>query len=172
MIRGGPPQVPASFKIGCDASNLYVAVTCREPDMKSVRASGTQRDDTNVWLDDAVEVILKTPKHKYYQLAVNANGALVDVDRLQGLQGITWDSKATAAAIKGTDSWTVEMSIPWKDIEGDNPTADQPWHINVCRNRPRDKDSEGSIFVPCGKPTFHNTDKTSALIVKEPTGEE
>jgi hypothetical protein len=139
--------------------------------MKSVRASGTQRDDTNVWLDDAVEVILKTPKHKYYQLAVNANGALVDVDRLQGLQGITWDSKATAAAIKGTDSWTVEMSIPWKDIEGDNPTADQPWHINVCRNRPRDKDSEGSIFVPCGKPTFHNTDKTSALIVKEPTGE-
>ena len=172
MIKGGPPKIPASFKIGCDAANLYVAVTCSEPDTQGIKAAGTERDDTNVWLDDSIEVILMTPKHKYYQFTVNASGALVDVDRKQGLQGITWDSSASAAAIKGAERWTVELAIPFKDIDGDKPAADQPWHINIGRNRPRDNDPEGSIFVPCGKPTFHNTDKMSVLAVNEPTGEE
>ncbi|MFA7160938.1 MAG: DUF4838 domain-containing protein, partial [Kiritimatiellia bacterium] len=171
-IKGEPPKIPASFKIGCNSSNLYIAVICQEPDMKSLRATGVKRDDMNIWMDDAVEVILKTPKHKYYQFAVNANGALVDLDRQKGLQGILWDSGASAAVLKGTNQWTLEMSIPWKDIEGDIPSAEQPWHINICRSRERDSGSESSIFVPSGKPTFHNTDKMSVLVVKEPTGKE
>jgi hypothetical protein len=133
--------------------------------MKSIKASGTKRDDMNVWLDDAVEVILKTPKHSYYQFAVNPNGALVDVDRKQGINGINWDCAAAAVAVKDANSWTLEICIPLKDIEGDKPSADKAWSLNVCRSRPRDAATESSIFVPSGKPTFHNTDKMSTLLV-------
>ena len=133
--------------------------------MKSLKAFGSNRDDMNIFLDDAVEVILKTPKHSYYQFAVNPNGALLDIDR-GGLE--TWDSDATAAAVKGADSWTLEICIPLEDIDGDKPSAEKPWNLNVCRSRVRDAASELSIFVPAGppRPTFHNTGKMATLIVK------
>lgn len=171
-ISGDAPKNQTQFRIACDSKNLYVGIVCQEPDMRSLKASGTKRDDMNVWLDDAVEVMLKTPKHSYYQFAVNSNGAMADVDRKQGINGLTWDCGAAAVAVKDANSWALEISIPLKDIEGDRPSAEKPWSLNVCRSRMRDTGSEISIFVPSGKPTFHNTEKMAALIVKEDKGDE
>ena len=171
-ISGETPKNQTKFRVACDAENLYVGIVCQETDMKRLKAVGTKRDDMNVWLDDAIEVILKTPKHLYYQFSSNSNGALIGVDRKQGLNGINWDCGANVVAIKDSDSWTSEISIPLKGIEGEKPSAEKPWSINVCRSRPRDVDPEISIFVPSGKPTFHNTDKMATLIVKEEKEEE
>jgi hypothetical protein len=171
-VLGEPPKVPTSLKIGCDTNHLYIGILCREPDMQSLRMSGTERDDTNVFIDDAVEVILKTPKHAYYQFAINPAGALVDIDRLQGLTGLLWDSGTKAAVVRGTNEWTVELSIPFKDIQGDPPTVEKPWNVNVGRARTRDEGSEATIFVPAGKKTFHNLDRMAVLVVKEETADE
>ncbi|MFA7159783.1 MAG: DUF4838 domain-containing protein, partial [Kiritimatiellia bacterium] len=171
-VSGGAPKFSTSFRIGSDGANLCIGVRCLEPDMQSLIEAGQKRDDMNVWMDDAVEVILKTPRRSFYQFAINPKGALVDLDRSQGMQGIVWDANVAAATARGTNEWTVELTIPFKDILGDKPTAEQPWHINICRNRPRDKNTELSIFVPSGKPTFQNTEKMAVLVVKEPAGEE
>lgn len=171
-VNGEAAKNPAQFRVTCDSKNLYIGIVCQEPDMKSIKASGTKHDDMNVWLDDAVEIVLKTPKHSYYQFAVNPNGALVDVDRKQGMNGINWDSGAAAVSIKDANSWTLEICIPLKGIEGEKPSADKPWNLNVGRSRPRDTAGEVSIFVPSGKPTFHNMNKMATLVVKEDKGEE
>jgi hypothetical protein len=163
-ITGEATKNATKFRVACDEKNLYIGVVCQEPDMKGIKASGTKRDDMNVWLDDAVEVILKTPKHSYYQFAINPNGALVDVDRKQGMN-INWDSGATAVSVKEANSWTLEICMPLKDIEGERSTLEKPWGLNVGRSRSRDTAAETSIFIPSGKPTFHNTDKMATLLV-------
>ena len=109
-----------------------------------------------------------------YQFAFNPNAAMVDVDRKKGgLDGITWDSDAIAAVAKGPDTWTLELRLPLKDIDGSKPTPERPWSIN-SRSRSRDAGSEATIFVPSGKGTFHNIDKMAALAIQtaavEPTG--
>ncbi len=168
---GESPVQPTAFRAAADATHLYLGISCREDAMDSLRISATDHDDMNVWLDDAVELILKTPEHAYYQFAINAAGVLADVDQKQGLAGLLWDSGAEVAAQRAGQSWTLEVRIPWKAIRGAAPTTDAPWHLNVGRSRPRDEGAEVSIFVPAGKPTFHDISKMATLTVSEPTGE-
>ena len=61
---------------------------------------------------DAVEFLIETNSHSYYQIAVNLAGALVDLDRGADKKSWdTWDSKAEVATQIGDGFWTIEIAF-------------------------------------------------------------
>jgi hypothetical protein len=127
-----------------DANALYVGVRCDEPMMDQVRtdaAPGSGR----VWTDDCVELFLD-PKGDgtYSHLIVNAVG--VRQDDLPGERAVApaW----TAAAARGDSFWSVEIVVPFTDLEAAAPRPGEAWRMNLCRSRLPVREAT------CWSPTF------------------
>lgn len=163
---GRDPIFGTSFKTGWSKDNhLYIAVRCREKAGEPLNIATTRDDDQAVWYGDAIEILLETDAHAYYQIVVNPAGARVDLDRGAAKRSwFDWDSQAEVAARIDDGVWTVECRIPvvrdstdpLHQVVGRKPTASLPWFINVCRQRIRDDGEEYSAFSPTGKPVFHD----------------
>jgi len=54
-----------------------------------------------------VTILLETDVHSYYEIAINAAGAVLDVNREPDNFG--WDSQPDVATRIGDDYWTIEM---------------------------------------------------------------
>ena len=52
--------------------------------MKGLNIATGVNKEFSLWNGDAVEVLLETQSHSYYQLAINPAGAMVDLDRKGG----------------------------------------------------------------------------------------
>ena len=138
---------------------------CEDHPGEKLNIATTKDGDQAIWYGDAVEVLLETDAHSYYQIAVNPAGALVDLDRgANRANWFNWSSLAEVATQAAEDHWTVEIRIPVTQDENDplhrvigrKPTLSLPWHINVCRQRIRENGSESSAFSPPGVPGFHH----------------
>ncbi len=114
-----------------DADYLFVGIRCEEPNMHSIRARMTERDQA-VWRDDCVELFIDTnlDRTSYYHFAVNAIATVFDEERPGSAE---WDADVTVAAVRGEDEWTVEIAIPLADLGGAEP-GDR-WGFNVTRSR-------------------------------------
>jgi hypothetical protein len=129
------------------------------------RAVATQKnEDPALWYGDAIEILLETDRHSYYQIAVNPAGAIIDMDRSMGkAKRLRWSSQAEVATHVADDHWIVEIGIPvtqdendpYHQVIGNQPSIDLPWHINLCRQRVRDGGTEHSAFAPTGTKGFH-----------------
>lgn len=166
---GEPARTPSWFKVFWDGGeregHLVVGIYCREPDMDNVRTPTTESGDWRIFDGDNVEVMVETQVHSYYQIAVNAAGAVVDLDRTFGHQNLDWTSLAQVATHQGENYWSVEMRIPvtgeetpgdpLHEVAGWQPTADAPWHIQVGRQRLRGEDREWTTWSETGS-NFHD----------------
>jgi len=172
---GGEPDAETTFKVAWSEGFLYFAIRCAEKDMKNLRIGATENEDPNVWKGDEVELLLETPTHVYYQIAISPVGAILDVDWKDGFD-TTWSSGAEAAARHGEDFWTVEVRVPVAGAEadqvddkngvsGDMPSEETPWFFNVCRQRMRGDARQLSGFSPTGS-GFQNPDKFGKLIAR------
>ncbi len=124
-----PTQNPRAW-LAYDDSNLYVAFRCPHPKAADLRARATQRDQ-DAWLDDSIEVFLD-PDHDhggYFQFVVNCLGVLRDS---RGIDK-SWDCKAQAAVQRRAEAWTVELAIPFDDLELGLDVG-TVWGINLVRN--------------------------------------
>lgn len=144
--------------------NLYFAIRCDEKPGESLNIATTENEDQSIWYGDAVEILLDTDAHRYYQIVVNAAGALVDLDRGADKSAwFRWESQAEVATQIADDHWTFEIRIPVTDDENDplnqvigrKPSQSLPWHFNICRQRIRDNGTELSAFSPTGTSGFH-----------------
>ncbi|NOY01010.1 MAG: DUF4838 domain-containing protein, partial [Verrucomicrobia bacterium] len=70
-----------SIKVAWVGSNLYFAIRCEERPGEKLNIATTKNGDQAIWYGDAVEILLETEAHSYYQIAVNPSGALIDIDR-------------------------------------------------------------------------------------------
>ena len=167
---------PGSFKLGWSGDSLYVGITCKDPDMKTLKIGTTRNEDSNMWNGDCVEILLETQTHAYYQIAVNPAGAVIDLDRKRGTDTL-WASGARIAAFIGDGFWSVEARIPVlgdgqeaidpnNGISGRQPTATYPWYFNICRQRMRDGGNEFSAFSPTSAPAFHVPMKFAEMYVR------
>ncbi len=160
---GRPPAFGTSVMACWHREDLFLAIRCEERPGEKLNIGTTKRDDTAIWQGDAVEVLIATDAHSYYQLVVNPSGALLDYDRGVDKKGwAAWDSQAEVATSVADDHWIVEMRIPISREENDplhqvlgrKPIQSLPWHINVCRQRVRDNGSEFSALSPTGTESF------------------
>ena len=164
LQTGRLPIYNTSIKTLWRGSNLYVALRCEDQPGDKLNIATTKNGDQAIWYGDAVEILLGTDSHSYYQIAVNPAGALIDLDRGASRNNwFNWSSQAEVATNKGDGYWTVEIRIPITQDENDplhqvigrKPTQSLPWHINVCRQRIREHGSEYSAFSPTGTAGFH-----------------
>ncbi|MBT4504773.1 MAG: DUF4838 domain-containing protein [Gemmatimonadetes bacterium] len=175
LAHGGEPDAKTTFKVAWDEDFLYFAIRCAEEDMKNLRVGTTKNEDSNVWKGDEVELMLETPTHAYYQIAISPVGAIMDVDWKNGFD-TTWSSGAEVAVQHGDDFWTVEVRVPIAGAEadqvddksgvsGDMPREGDPWFFNVCRQRMRGDTRQLSGFSPTGS-GFLNPDKFGKLLAR------
>jgi len=183
LQTGGQPTYGTSVMAGWDrsGSNLYLGIRCDEVVSRELLLPGdelsppgggatsphitsTDHDDPAIWYGDAVEILLDTNAHRYYQVAVNPSGALADLDRGADRSAwYRWESQAEVATHIAEDHWTVEIRLPVTEDENDplnqvvgrKPSVSLPWHINICRQRIRDDASEYSALSPTGTASFH-----------------
>jgi hypothetical protein len=153
-------------------NDLYFAIRCDEHPGEKLNIGATRKDDSALWYGDAVEVLIETEAHSYYQIAVSPSGAVCDLDRgVERAKWFSWDAKAEVATRIEEDHWTVEMRLPIRPDENDplnqiighHPTRSLPWHINICRQRVRDDGAEYSAFSPTGTDGFHDVMKFATL---------
>lgn len=164
LQTGRTPTYKTSFKAGWIRNDLYFAIRCEELPGTTPVSTASREDDTAIWKGDAVELLLATEAHSYYQIAISPDGTVVDQDRsATGAGSLKWDSKAEVATRIHEDHWTVEIRIPVTQDEndplhlvlGNRPIQSLPWHINVCRQRIREDGQEFSALSPTGSPSFH-----------------
>ncbi len=139
------PEAGTVARVGYDAENLYVALRCTEPMMDSVRADAKPGSGT-VWTDDCVELFIDcNPDDKSYaHLIVNAAG--VRQDNLPGERGVQFEW--TAAVQKEENAWTVEVRVPFADLDAEAPKPADTWRVNACRSRLPKREAT------CWSPTF------------------
>lgn len=164
LQTGRLPTFGTTVKAAWIGHDLYFAIRCEEHRGEKLNVTSTRKDDSALWYGDAIEVLLETEAHSYYQIAVNPGGAIADLDRgVAPNSWFSWDSNAEIATHVADDHWTVEMRIPITQDENDplhevigrHPSTSLPWHINVCRQRIREHGQEYSALSPTGTDGFH-----------------
>ncbi len=169
LQTGGRPTFGTQFKAawGQDGS-LYFAIRCDDHPGEKLNIGATKDDDPALWYGDAVEILLETESHSYYQIAVSPAGAIADMDRSAARDAwLSWDANAEVATHIADDHWTVEMRLPityddndpLHQVIGRKPSASLPWHFNICRHRIREDGAEASAYAPTGKANFHEVMK-------------
>jgi hypothetical protein len=172
---GAAVAAGTSFQAGwCDAG-LCLAVRCDEPDMARLHATLAQQqgNDQAIWTGDNLELLVRTQAHSYYQIVINVSARVVDVDRSNGID-LRWQSHAQCSVRLDERGWSVQVLLPiaapgaGPGVVGRVPTRQDPWFINLCRQRPLDDRGtmELSAFVPTGEFAFHQTLKLARCFVK------
>jgi hypothetical protein len=161
---GEAPSFPTTFMVEWRNHMLYFAIRCEEKPGEPLRIATKKNEDPALWYGDAIEILLETDRHSYYQIAVNPAGAIIDMDRsMDKASRLRWSSQAEVATHVADDHWIVEIGIPvtqdendpYHQVIGNQPSIDLPWHINLCRQRVRDSGTEHSAFAPTGTKGFH-----------------
>jgi len=166
LQTGGLPSFGTTVMAAWDRGghNLYFAIQCDENPSEKPNIATEENEDQSIWYGDLIEILLDTDAHRYYQIAVNPAGALIDLDRAADKNSwLRWQSQAEVATHIADDHWTVEIRIPVTDDENDplnqvigrKPSQSLPWHFNVCRQRIRENGKEHSSFSPTGTASFH-----------------
>lgn len=164
LQTGRQPTFGTTVKSAWFGNDLYFAIRCDEHPGEKLNIGTTKKDDSALWYSDAVEVLIETEAHSYYQIAISPSGAVVDLDRgTSPDKWFSWDSEAEVATHVEDDHWIIEMRIPITQDENDplhqvigrKPDKSLPWHINVCRQRIREGGAEYSAFSPTGTDGFH-----------------
>ncbi|MFH0964505.1 MAG: sugar-binding protein [Planctomycetota bacterium] len=174
MSRPRPSQETKVYLL-FDTDNLYVGYRCFESDLSSIKAEKTERDSKGLWGDDCVELFLippDSPFHgiaivspKYYHLLVNSLGTqgddvgLTEVDQ--------WDGAWQARTAREENAWTVEMKIPFGDLDC-RPMKETPWKVNFTRTEKRLGENSTWAFL---ETNFHDPARFGNIYFVEEPGD-
>jgi hypothetical protein len=125
---------PVSVKVSFDDAALYLAVTCSEPNPGRLRANAKQ-DGPDVWKDDCVELFLRTTENslEFDQFIVNTAGAKQSLRRRAATGEHAWTPGWQSAVRVGAAEWSVEVRIPFVDIELAQPEPGQLIELKLGR---------------------------------------
>lgn len=180
LETGADPTFATNFHIISTPKQLYIWISCADLEGAPLNIQGTENDSPGIWEGDVVEILLEPPGHSYYQIAINPDGIITDLDRRDN--GLTrfntlWSSNAEVATSREDGRWNVEVRIPLagagmdgidpdNGVAGDQPTEDFPWYFNICRQRLRETGTEVSAFSPSDAGRgFHDTERFGKLYV-------
>ena len=141
------------FYAACDDKNLYFCYLCTLPDATRVIAKYTKRD-SEVYYDDAVEVILRTEKMKKgesYQGIFNAKAVIFDAKN----GNKKWNGKWNVKTSIYEGLLTTEIAIPFSEL--DSVFKDQNiWECHFARDRRITPDVEFTSLSPATANLFQD----------------
>jgi hypothetical protein len=141
FVKDGAPQLKAvktAVRAAKDEENLYFSFDCEEPSMRDIVSAKRDYDDREIWHDSSVEIFLNPSgdRKKYYQILLNVSGSVADLYCKPVGGGRTsdwkWNSGTVSAVRQNSNSWTAEIVIPIKSLEGFNREG---FPVNFNRNR-------------------------------------
>lgn len=147
------PDAPTNVRFRATPNALYIAITCYEPNMAAMSDRTKERDDSNIWADDFVEVRLETPRGRMPVINVNPAGAIFDQDATDpDIGNLPPHYSVTDYAVKkDADKWCVEMRIDYASLGALIPTRSAPWGVQISRQRLAGSKPEFYQFSPTGK---------------------
>ncbi|OHB53908.1 MAG: hypothetical protein A2Y12_09450 [Planctomycetes bacterium GWF2_42_9] len=145
-INGDKASYQTEAYTAWDSNNIYFAFKNTEPNISKLNSYATKRDQNYspaMWEDDSVEIFISPdPNNRSnlcYQFIINTKGVVWD-----GVYGghkefdLAWNSDIKSATLIGRAEWTLEVSIPFKDL-GIAPAQDKTFAVNIYRNRYADQ---------------------------------
>ncbi len=164
---GRAPHLATSIQAVWAFGALHFKIYCQESDTATLNTPTIRKDDMAIFEGDYVTLLLASPCHNYYEIAVAPNGAWIDIDR-KGGTNIAWSSHAEVATRIGDGYWCAEIRLPVLDegqvdvdpdhngVAGGKPNPTFPWFFNYGRQRKRDLETEYSARYPTGGTNFHD----------------
>ncbi len=158
----------ASFWIGCDNHNLYIAMISETAPGGKLLAKTTPVKDANTraYFDDNIELLFDpipdAPKeHRFiYQAIINPKGAMYTQKLASGSGGENWlGAVETKSRIIG-DRWHFECAIPLQSLGVNSSLEGKSFGVRICRNWKHTADApDGKVsqWSPFGGPHV-NTD--------------
>jgi hypothetical protein len=127
-LGGGYTEVKQTVARACwDDEAFYVSMVCEEPDAAQLKP--TIKDWGETWLEDSVEIFVQPEeKGQVYQFGVTAGGAK------GGWEGTPDVARCAAAAKIGTNSYSIEIRIPYEVLKTRRPENGRKWRGTFCRN--------------------------------------
>ena len=129
---------PSSVRVVYDNDHLYIAVECMEPAPEKISAGKNVAHDDKGWdaLGNSVELFYSYPDmgEKYYHLAINSHGEILDAKHGPGYRDAAFRTKAKWATKILKDRWILEIAIPASEI-GMKCYDGSTWKLNVARQR-------------------------------------
>ncbi len=144
---GEPAQVQSYVRLLYDNDYLYVGLEMEEPEIFALQANASQRDDSAIWRDDTIELMIDPDGEglRYVHFAINAAGVFRDSERHIGMPTAGDPNYKTDAEVAGSidedGRWTVEMKVSAESLGGDIIPGGS-WLMNVVRSR---KTGEGEV---------------------------
>ncbi len=162
--KGLPAVAPTEGRIVCDDEAVYVAFDCAEALMDKLVAKQQGHDTPMVWLDDGIEFFLAgAQRSTYAHIIVNTNGSVYD----EAQQNPAWDPNIEVAVGKRDDGWSVEMGIPWVDLEGAGVGRSSVMALNFCRNRFAGGEKNAHTAWSCTFGGFHVPQRFGVGLVQQ-----
>jgi hypothetical protein len=130
------PEVETEARVFYDKEYIYFGFTCYENDMKSLRASMSDRD--KMYADDWVGPFIDTygGLKQGFEMYCNPKGIQGDLSWSTNNEDSNFDLIYDSEAKIYKDRWTAEFRIPFKSLRFPE-TKEQIWRIHLLRNRPR-----------------------------------
>lgn len=154
------------MRFAWDDENLYISFLCKAEVLDPVNnklhalvANYKDHDKDTIYKDDMVEILLENPNApRIFDIAVSASGAFNDCTvpkaaEMWGNRDFKWESGAKVATHinkeLGNGFWTVEMSIPWKNLGG-KPQNNAQWLTVAGRFEKDGRENSGFQIIPTG----------------------
>lgn len=125
-------SAPSAAVMMYDAEYLYLGVSCPRADKRDGSPAGNPRKrDSSMAACDRVELFLDVDRDysTFFHFSIDSNGRTADAfwrdDR--------WDPTWYVASGGDDDYWTCECAIPWAELTGEAPAADQMWAVGIQR---------------------------------------
>jgi len=143
---------PTKFYWGYDKKNLYIAASCVEGEMDSLKEEAKEQDGA-VYLDDCVGFFFcpDSIKRTTYQIYFNSSGTAFDQlikwkgEEYEG-EDRDWNGEYEIATQKSDEKWSIEIKIPFKSLKA-KPKKGDFWLTNFRRKQQRVK-STSDWMVP------------------------
>lgn len=133
-----PTEVGGRFKILHDNQNIYLLAELDEPLMDhSATALDRQNDDTNLWHDNDIEIMIDPHDQTgaTYQLMINDRGQLADLQQKFGHQNASWDSHTQLQVKTIASGWMAKLAIPLKSLGLADNVKHASFGFNIVRHR-------------------------------------
>jgi len=115
--------------VSSDDRNIYVAAECREHRIDEMYDTAGAEAAYN-WV--ALMFDPEYGRRDFYQLRANVLGP---VGVANSRVGRVWEPRWRTAAKKHTDRWTIEMAVPFAELNARPPRPGQPWGFDFLRQR-------------------------------------